>query len=117
MIPDKRYFKIGEASKIVGVEPYVLRYWESEFKEIAPSKFPSGHRLYKRREVEILIVIRDLLYKDRFTIEGARKRIRELLQKARNGGQLSLELVQGENKKNLQKIRTELEELLKQVGS
>ncbi len=76
-IPSKLYFRIGEVSDIVGVKPYVLRYWESEFPDIKPSKSKSGQRLYKRRDVELLLRIRQLLYEERFTINGARKRLRE----------------------------------------
>jgi len=76
-IPNKLYFRIGEVSDLVGVKPYVLRYWESEFSDIKPSKSKSGQRLYKRRDVELLLRIRQLLYEERFTINGARKRLRE----------------------------------------
>jgi DNA-binding transcriptional MerR regulator len=77
-IPDKLYFRIGEVSDIVGVKPYVLRYWESEFSDINPTKSKSGQRLYKRRDVELLLNIKQLLYEERFTINGARKRLKEL---------------------------------------
>ena len=76
-IPNKLYFRIGEVSDLVGVKPYVLRYWESEFTDIKPSKSKSGQRLYKRRDVELLLRIKELLYEERFTINGARKRLRE----------------------------------------
>ncbi|NLD28407.1 MAG: MerR family regulatory protein [bacterium ADurb.Bin270] len=76
-IPNKLYFRIGEVSKLLNVEPYVLRYWESEFTEIKPSKSKSGQRLYKRRDVEMLVKIKELLYDERYTINGARKRLKE----------------------------------------
>src|ERR1700675_2746034 len=76
-LPDKLYFKIGEVSRILGVEPYVLRFWETEFELLKPSKAPSRHRLYKKRDVELLLEIKRLLYVEGFTIEGARKRLRE----------------------------------------
>lgn len=76
-IPNKLYFRIGEVSDIVGVKPYVLRYWESEFPDIKPSKSKSGQRLYKRRDVEMLLKIKGLLYDERFTINGARKRLKD----------------------------------------
>jgi DNA-binding transcriptional MerR regulator len=72
-IPDKLYFKIGEVSELLGVEPYVLRYWESEFPSLSPKKSGTGHRLYRRKDVELLLRIKHLLYDKRFTIEGARQ--------------------------------------------
>lgn len=71
-IPDKLYFRIGEVAQIAGVEPYVLRYWESEFPSLAPKKSGTGHRLYRRKEVELILEVKRLLYEKRFTIEGAR---------------------------------------------
>src|SRR5579871_4971264 len=72
-IPDKLYFKIGEVSELLGVEAYVLRYWESEFPVLSPKKSGTGHRLYRRKDVELLLRIKHLLYEKRFTIEGARQ--------------------------------------------
>jgi DNA-binding transcriptional MerR regulator len=74
-IPDKLYFKIGEVAEIAGVEPYVLRFWESEFPVLAPRKAESGHRVYRRKDVETVIRIRDLLYEKGYTIAGARRRL------------------------------------------
>ncbi|MDD5533834.1 MAG: MerR family transcriptional regulator [Syntrophales bacterium] len=74
-IPDKVYFRIGEVSKILGVEPYVIRYWESEFKAIKPVRTRSDQRLYRRRDVEMLLTIKHLLYVDHFTIAGAKRRL------------------------------------------
>lgn len=72
-IPDKLYFKIGEVSELLGVESYVLRYWESVFPVLSPKKSGTGHRLYRRKDVELLLRIKQLLYEKRFTIEGARQ--------------------------------------------
>lgn len=72
-IPDKLYFKIGEVSDLLGVEPYVLRYWETEFSVLSPKKSGTGHRLYRRKDVELLLRIKHLLYEKKFTIEGARQ--------------------------------------------
>ena len=77
-LPDKLYFKIGEVAEIVGVKPYVLRYWESEFSIVRPAKTHSKHRLYRRRDVETLQLIKRLLHDQRFTIEGARKQLKAL---------------------------------------
>jgi DNA-binding transcriptional MerR regulator len=75
-LPDKLYFKIGEVAKIVGVKPYVLRYWETEFPAIRPGKTRSRHRLYRRRDVEALLEIKRLLHNERYTIEGAKRRLK-----------------------------------------
>ena len=77
-LPDKLYFKIGEVARLVGVKPYVLRYWETEFSVVRPGKTRSKHRLYRRKDVELLFEIRRLLYVERYTIEGAKRRLREL---------------------------------------
>ena len=76
-IPEKLYFKIGEVSDITGVKPYVLRYWESEFNIVRPSKTDSNQRLYKRKEVELILEIKRLLYEEKFTIAGAKKALQE----------------------------------------
>jgi DNA-binding transcriptional MerR regulator len=73
--PDKLFYKIGEVSKIVGVEPYVLRYWETEFPFLKPRKNKSGQRVYIKKDVELLLMIKRLLYQERYTIEGVRKRL------------------------------------------
>src|SRR6267142_5331121 len=75
-IPDKLYFRIGEVSSLLGVETYVLRYWETEFPSLAPKKSGTGHRLYRRKDVELLLRIKHLLYEKRFTIDGARQFLR-----------------------------------------
>ena len=73
VIPDKLFFRIGEVSEIVGVEAYVLRYWESEFPALSPKKSSSGQRMFRRKDVELLLRIKQLLYEKKFTIDGARK--------------------------------------------
>lgn len=78
-IPDRRYFRIGEVAELVGVRPHVLRYWESEFRELRPPKSRRGQRLYRRRDVQLLVAIRRLLYEERYTIAGARDRLKEIL--------------------------------------
>lgn len=76
-LPNKLYFRIGEVAKILGVKPYVLRYWETEFSVLKPGKTPSRHRLYRKRDVETLLEIKRLLYEEGFTIAGAKKRLKE----------------------------------------
>ena len=72
-IPDKLYFRIGDVARLAGIKPYVLRFWETEFPSLGPKKSGTGHRLYRRKEVEMALEIKRLLYEKRFTIEGARK--------------------------------------------
>jgi len=72
-IPDKLYFRIGEVARLAGIKPYVLRFWETEFNGLGPKKSGAGHRLYRRKDVEMVLEIKRLLYGQRFTIEGARK--------------------------------------------
>lgn len=73
----KMYYRIGEASTIVGERPHVLRYWESEFKGLRPQKSSKGQRVYSRRDIDLLLKVKHLLKDQRFTIEGAKKRLRE----------------------------------------
>lgn len=75
LIPDKSYFRIGEVSKILNVEPYVVRYWETEFRTIKPVRTRTSQRLYRKKDVEELLNIRNLLYSQRFTIDGAKKQL------------------------------------------
>jgi len=102
LIPEKLYFRIGEVSKLLGVAPYVIRYWESEFKSVRPLRAKSDQRLYRKKDVEELIVIKELLYKERFTISGAKKRLTEIK------GQ---EVVGGGEQKLLATIKQGLQEL------
>lgn len=76
-IPDKEEFKIGEVCDIAGVKPFVLRYWETEFSELSPAKGAGGQRTYTRRDVELILRIKELLYDERFTVAGAKKRLAE----------------------------------------
>ncbi|UJR79963.1 MerR family transcriptional regulator [Sandaracinus amylolyticus] len=78
LLPDKLFFRIGEVSELVGVRPHVLRYWEEEFGILKPMKTRGAHRQYRRRDVELALVIKKLLHEDGFTVAGARKKLREL---------------------------------------
>ncbi len=76
-IPDKLFFRIGEVSKLLEVPAYVLRFWETEFAVLSPKKSDTGQRLFRRKDVELLFRIKELLYEKRFTIEGARQSLRQ----------------------------------------
>ena len=78
VIPEKAYFRIGEVSKILNVESYVIRYWETEFRSVKPVRTRSAQRLYRKKDVQELLTIRDLLYSQRFTIDGAKKQLAKM---------------------------------------
>jgi len=102
-IPDKNYFRIGEVGRILGVEPYVVRYWESEFRTVRPIRTRSDQRLYRRQDVEQLMEIKKLLYEDLFTIAGAKKRLTGINREGGRSPYGDERLV--EIKKGLQEIR------------
>ncbi len=106
-VPDKAHFRIGEVAEIAGVEPSVLRYWETEFGQLRPRKSRANHRLYSPGDVALVLAIRDLLYEEGYTLAGARRRLR------RRGRDPSLELTQ--KRDVLRRIRNEVEDLLKLV--
>ncbi|MFA5028242.1 MAG: MerR family transcriptional regulator, partial [Candidatus Methylomirabilota bacterium] len=82
-VPDRLYFRIGEVSAITGIPPYVLRYWESEFPSLQPKKSGGGQRLYRKRDVIVVLEIKKLLYQERYTVAGARKRLTEREERSR----------------------------------
>jgi DNA-binding transcriptional MerR regulator len=100
-IPNKIFFKIGEVCELAGVEPFVLRYWETEFPTLAPQKGKTGHRVYRRKDVEMVLKIKNLLYDRGFTIAGARKQLAR-----------SRPLEPSERDKMLGRLRDELRDIL-----
>jgi DNA-binding transcriptional MerR regulator len=117
-IPDKLYFRIGEVSRLAGIKPYVLRFWETEFSSLGPKKSGKGHRLYRRKDVELVLEIKRLLYDKRYTIEGARRfldsRSREVSAKPSGAGKAprSQPALFGDAGPALEAIRKELTEIL-----
>ena len=108
-IPERRYYRIGEVSRITGVKAYVLRYWESEFRWMAPQKSRSMQRLYRKRDIEMILLVKKLLYGQRYTIAGARKKLREMgLGTALETGGLSFET---DHRARYRKIRDELAQI------
>ena len=110
-IPDKLYFRISEVSKLTSLEPYVLRYWESEFKVIKPIRTKSRHRLYRRKDLEILFEIKKLLYEEQYTIAGAKKRLEEITREGKKDLEVNPDAI--DYKKILQGTLTELKALRK----
>ena len=115
-IPDKLYFKIGEVAKITGVKPHVLRYWESEFKVVRPIKSKSNQRLYRKKDVESILMIKNMLYNERYTIAGAKRRLKQASSEGRGNRQLDLGLGRQETASFLNQVAGELEELLELVA-
>jgi len=115
-IPDKLYFKIGEVAKITKVKPYILRYWESEFKIIKPQKSQGNQRVYRRKDVELIVFIKNLLYKEKFTLDGAKKRVREFKKEEKAAGkksQMALPFTEKKLQSEMRHIRKELALVLK----
>ncbi|HET9470267.1 MAG TPA: MerR family transcriptional regulator [Usitatibacter sp.] len=110
-LPDRLYFKIGEVARLVGVKPYVLRYWETEFSVVRPGKTRSKHRLYRRKDVETLLEIRRLLYAERYTIEGAKRRLREGVRPS------AVEEAKADPDTTLARVRDELRDLHRLVST
>jgi len=107
-IPDKIFFSIGEVSTIAGVKAHVIRYWETEFPTLRPQKRSDGRRVYRRHDVELILRIKELLYKEKFTIAGARRRLAGRGRTA-DGGE-SPAGVLDEVKRELTELAEELEE-------
>lgn len=112
--PEKEFFSIGEVSRITGVKPYILRYWESVFGLLRPARRESGQRRFSRRDVETIGRIRELLYEKRFTIEGAKKHLRQEARRGPAQMQMPLELTQSAaSVEILREIKKELGEVVK----
>ncbi|MGA3224745.1 MAG: MerR family transcriptional regulator [Acidobacteriaceae bacterium] len=116
-IPDKLYFRIGEVARLCSVAPYVLRFWETEFTQLKPNKSGTGQRLYRRRDVEMALRVKRLLYDEGYTIAGARQAIQAESRSKRGGGQPELPLPQQQQsvqrlEARLHKVRKELREIM-----
>jgi DNA-binding transcriptional MerR regulator len=112
-IPEKTYYRIGEVAKHTGIKPYVLRFWETEFKMMMPPKSRSRQRMYRRRDIETILTIKELLYTERFTIEGARKRLVEIVR----GRRSEVQGLGSPAKREFGRIRNELRELRELLAS
>ena len=122
-IPNKLFFKIGEVCELTDTQPYVLRYWESEFSALAPAKNSSGQRIYRRRDIETVLRIKELLYQEGFTIAGAKKRLEQEMSgraetpapvEAQSGGEAAsaAPVVDVEARRALKQVHTQLREIL-----
>ena len=113
-IPEKLYYKIGEVARITNVKPYVLRYWESEFKIISPKKSLTKQRVYGKRDLELILEIKKLLYNEKFTLEGAKKKIKQI--QAERARQLGLPFQDQRFQTALTNIKKELHSIKKMLG-
>jgi DNA-binding transcriptional MerR regulator len=119
-LPDKLFFKIGEVAQIVGVRPHVLRYWETEFSALRPMKTRGSHRVYRRKDVELAVLVRRLLHEEGLTMSGAKRRLRDLhRERAASDGEVTPPeqdaAVQVNLSADLLAIRRELAELVKAI--
>ena len=103
----KLYYSIGEVSKLVGLKPYVLRYWETEFKQLTPPKNRAGNRTYRQKDIDLIIKIKDLLHGKKFTIEGARSVISSKNSNIINTGTI--------DKKIISQLKNELQQILQVI--
>jgi DNA-binding transcriptional MerR regulator len=118
-IPNKLFFKIGEVCELTDTQPYVLRYWESEFPLLAPAKNNSGQRIYRRRDIETILRIKSLLYEEGFTIAGAKKRLEQEMKELVGTGKNSTPTSAGSDplRDKINEIKTELQDLLDFIES
>jgi DNA-binding transcriptional MerR regulator len=110
-LPSKLYYRIGEVAVLVGVEPHVLRYWEREFRNIRPTKSAKGQRVYSRRDVENLVRVRELLYREGFTIAGAKKKLQEADPQRAQAAHL-----RARRREQLLAMRADIESFLAELG-
>ncbi len=111
-IPDKLFFKIGEVSRLTGIKAHVLRYWESEFPTLNPPKNRADQRVYRKKDIETVLLIKTLLYDENYTISGARKKIREMRGEEKGRGQMDL-FTGGVDRKKVQAAIDDLERALR----
>ena len=111
----KLYYSIGEVSKTTGLKQYVLRYWETEFKQLNPTKNKAGNRTYRQKDIDLIMNIKSLLYDEKFTIEGARKMLSQPVVKKDLTKPKASSVESSVNKKTLMKIRSELKSILDEL--
>lgn len=114
-IPDKLFFKIGEVSRLTDVKSHVLRYWESEFSMLNPPKNRASQRVYRKKDIETVLLIKTLLYNENYTISGARKRIREMRSEEKTRGQMDMFTGGNVDRKKIQAAIDDLERALRMI--
>jgi DNA-binding transcriptional MerR regulator len=117
-IPNKLFFRIGEVCELTDTQPYVLRYWESEFPSLAPAKNNSGQRIYRRRDIETILRIKTLLYDEGFTIAGAKKKLElDMQNSGEEKGPTTTPVLDDPMRDKIQELRSELRDLLDFIDS
>jgi DNA-binding transcriptional MerR regulator len=111
-IARREYFSIGEVCEMAGLKPHVLRYWETQFKELSPSKNRAGNRVYRAREIKLIELVKNLLYEEKYTIDGARKK----LEKLREEGELDEAAGKALDRQALKRLREGVYDLLDTLG-
>jgi DNA-binding transcriptional MerR regulator len=114
-IAKKEYYSIGEVCQITGLKPHVLRYWETQFKGLVPVKNRAGNRAYRRREIEMVQLVKELLYEKKYTIEGARQRLEDMRRNA--GDQLESELAGAKVKDTFETLADDLAGLVAYIDA
>ncbi|MFQ5636637.1 MAG: MerR family transcriptional regulator [bacterium] len=110
----KLYYSISEVSQITSLKPYVLRYWESEFPQLKPTKNRAGNRIYKSHDIDTIALIKKLLYTDKFTIEGARQELdKKLSEQKKTGSQLDFSFRDGNNQQIIDELKQHLNDIVK----
>lgn len=116
-IPNKLFFRIGEVAKLAQVEPYVLRYWETEFRNLRPKKNEKGQRLYQKKEVQLALDIKNLLHEEGYTIEGANKVLKERnKRKKKESSQLSILFDREKVIEVIEDLKKDLQDILKKLS-
>lgn len=113
-IAKKEYYSIGEVCEITGLKPHVLRYWETQFKGLAPVKNRAGNRAYRKREIEMVQLVKDLLYERKYTIEGARQKLSSM---KKSSQQLSVELEEARVKDTMESVAADLGDLVEYIDA
>jgi len=106
-VAQKEYYSISEVCDLVGLRPHVLRYWETQFPLLNPSKNRSGNRVYQRKEIKLILFVKTLLYEEKYTVEGAKQKLEQL----RKGGELQLETKKALDKQMVALLRSEMQTL------
>ncbi len=117
VIPDKLFFTISEVSVITQVKPYILRYWEKQFKFLKPVRSIGGQRSYRKKDVEMVLLIKKLLYDEKFTIAGAKNRLKEIKEAGKHVSQIEINFKEAELVATVNKLKKKIQSLKESIDS